>query len=241
MKPTLIIISGPNGAGKTTFARNLITERLPNDFEFLNADLIADALSPFKPQSVAIAAGKEFLARFDQLLSQQTSFVAETTLSSLTLQKRLKKARLAAYRIQIIFISLPNSDLAVERVKQRVKLGGHDIPETTIRRRFVRSIKNFDGIYLSLSDTAVLLDGKMKQPGRIARWNSGVLTQVNDTVCFAQYLDRTAELEEEATSYDTEENLAFIEMVDQTCLDVEKFLTELEATSGIPLVEAKPD
>ena len=236
MKPTLIVISGPNGAGKTTFARQLITVHLPNHFEFLNADLIADALSPFRPQSVAIAAGKEFLRRFDQLISKKRSFLIETTLSSLTIRIRLEKARSAGYRIEMIYLALPDPELAIQRVIQRVKLGGHDIPHNTIRRRFGRSLKNFRHIYLNLTDTAIVMDGARSRPRRIATWKSGAITQVLDYEYLTQIHGWSMKAEEQPTDYMADERSAFVDWVDQAAVDVEQFLSQLEEASGVPLV-----
>ena len=52
----ILMIAGPNGAGKTTFA----TEFLPNEADspmFINADLIAAGINPFRPAAAAIRSG----------------------------------------------------------------------------------------------------------------------------------------------------------------------------------------
>jgi predicted ABC-type ATPase len=105
MKKTVIVVAGANGAGKTTLARELILSRLPNNFEFLNADLIADGLSPFKPQSVALEAGKEFLRRFENKVSQGESFLVESTLSGLSYKNRLSYLKELGYRIEMIYMA----------------------------------------------------------------------------------------------------------------------------------------
>jgi predicted ABC-type ATPase len=139
MKPTVIVVAGPNGAGKTTLARELILSKLPNHFEFLNADLIAEGLSPFKAHQVAYKAGRIFLDRFDQFASERKSFLAESTLSGYTLFHRLIRLRKLGYRIEILYLWLPSSEFVVKRAAKRVRSGGHNIPEATIIRRFSRS------------------------------------------------------------------------------------------------------
>jgi len=64
MNPSLYVIAGPNGAGKTTFAR----EFLPNYADcknFINADLIAEGVSPFSPETVAFRAGRLMIQELD--------------------------------------------------------------------------------------------------------------------------------------------------------------------------------
>lgn len=158
-----IIIAGPNGAGKTTFAREFLP-READCVEFVNADLIAAGLSPFRPERVAIAAGRLMLHRIDELVSQGTDFALETTLASRTYRRKISAWQSAGYRVELHFLQLPDSDFAVRRVAQRVCLGGHSIPEETIRRRFARGWQNFNGIYKSLVDYWCLYDGGTMPP-----------------------------------------------------------------------------
>ncbi len=138
----IVIIAGPNGAGKTTFAR----EFLPNEeacLNFVNADLIAAGLSPFAPELVAFKAGRIMLESISSHVRLGESFAFETTLSGLSYAQMIPVWQDAGYSIKLIFLSLPNADLAVQRVAVRVAQGGHNIPEATIRRRFASGIKNF--------------------------------------------------------------------------------------------------
>lgn len=88
--PRLYLVAGPNGAGKTTASMKLLPSLLDCD-EFVNADEIARGLSPFHPESVAIAAGRLQLERIDYLLSEQKTFAIETTLSSSTYVKMFER------------------------------------------------------------------------------------------------------------------------------------------------------
>jgi len=140
---TCILIAGPNGAGKTTFA----TEFLPAEAameNFLNADLIAAGLSPFAPEKVAIEASKILLDRVRECLRKGESFALESTLSGKSHLRLLLQAKSKGYRIILHFLTLPTVELAQERVRQRVKQGGHHIPADVIKRRFERGLANLD-------------------------------------------------------------------------------------------------
>jgi predicted ABC-type ATPase len=138
----IVIIAGPNGAGKTTFAR----EFLPNEeacLNFVNADLIAAGLSPFAPELAAFKAGRLMLESIANHARRGEDFALETTLSGLIYAQMIPVWQTSGYTVKLIFLSLPNADMAVQRVAARVAQGGHNIPETTIRRRFVSGINNF--------------------------------------------------------------------------------------------------
>src|SRR5437870_86457 len=146
-----IIIAGPNGAGKTTFAR----EFLPKETEivhFVNADAIAAGLSALKPEIVAVAAARIFLAELDRLATGRTSFAFETTLSGKTYVKRLTKWKALGYRIEIAYLKIDSPRLALKRIAARVRQGGHDVARDDVLRRFGRSWANFERLYRSLAD-----------------------------------------------------------------------------------------
>lgn len=155
--PDLYVIGGPNGAGKTTAARELI----PVDLglrEFVNADEIARGLSPFNPEGVAITAGRLMLSRISQLRRAGESFAFESTLAGRQHARWLEAAKREGWRVALIFLWLPDADLAVGRVARRVREGGHAIDEVTIRRRYAAGLKNLVGLYLPLADIATIYD-----------------------------------------------------------------------------------
>lgn len=139
----IVIIAGPNGAGKTTFAR----EFLPNEAHcpiFVNADLIAAGLSPFEPERVAFKAGRLMLKEIGSHASRGESFAFETTLSGLTYAHMIPRWQQAGYIVKLIFLSLPDVEIALARVAARVIQGGHNVAEPVIRRRFAAGIKNLE-------------------------------------------------------------------------------------------------
>src|SRR4051812_36765234 len=139
----IIIIAGPNGAGKTTFAQ----EYLPHEGDcpdFINADQIAQDLSPTNPDNAALEAGRMMLEEIDRKVRKGDSFAFETTLAGRSYMRHIRRWRELKYEVTLIFLSLPSADLAVARVQARVLQGGHNIPEFVIRRRFEAGKKNLD-------------------------------------------------------------------------------------------------
>ena len=122
----LYIIAGCNGAGKTTASYTVLPEILECR-EFVNADEIAKGLSPFNPSSVAIEAGRLMLKRIGELLSAGVSFSVETTLSTRSYINLIQQAQNQGYSVSLIYFWLNSPELAIERVKQRVANGGHDV------------------------------------------------------------------------------------------------------------------
>jgi predicted ABC-type ATPase len=162
-KHKIIIVAGPNGAGKTTFAR----EFLPNEAGcpvFVNADLIAAGLSPFAPETAAVTAGRLMLRELARHFAARESFAFETTLSGRAYVSHIQAWQAADYRVKLIFLRLNSPEEAITRVAQRVSQGGHDIPETTIRRRFAAGRDNFERLYAPLVDAWALYDNAGNAP-----------------------------------------------------------------------------
>lgn len=159
----VIIIAGPNGAGKTTFAR----EFLPVDAAcpvFVNADLIAAGLAPFAPEDAAVQAGRVMLQELARHFTARQSFAFETTLSGRAYLHHIRQWQSVGYRVKLIFLQLDSAEEAIARVAQRVRQGGHDIPEATIRRRFIAGRANFERLYAPQVDAWALYDNAGPQP-----------------------------------------------------------------------------
>ena len=159
----IVIIAGPNGAGKTTFA----TEFLPNEANcrtFINADLIAQGLSPFDPDAAAFQAGRLMLRMIDGCVRRGESFAFETTLSGRGYARSIPRWQEQGYRVELFFLSLPSPDDAVNRVRQRVSEGGHHVPDDVIRRRFAAGLRNFEIIYRDVADEWRLYNNSGRRP-----------------------------------------------------------------------------
>lgn len=159
----ILIIAGPNGAGKTTFA----TEFLPREAEcpnFINADLIAAGINPFRPDVSSIQAAKMMLEMMKKYVEKGESFSFETTLSGKNYARHIPEWQKEGYKIKLFFLRLPNPEFAIARVNQRVKEGGHNVPEDVIRRRYHSGLRNFETLYKPIVDEWVVIDNSGEWP-----------------------------------------------------------------------------
>lgn len=155
--PRIIVIAGCNGAGKSTLAPHLLRDTFGLT-EYVNADTIAQGLSAFAPEKVALEAGRVMLKRLHELAQRRGNFAFESTLASRSYAPWIAELKQQGYAFDLFFLWLSSSELAVQRVQERVRLGGHSIQETTIRRRYVRGLKNFFALYQPLANSWTVYD-----------------------------------------------------------------------------------
>lgn len=182
-RPVIYLIAGSNGSGKTTFATEFFP-KIVGDVTFINADLIAQGLSPFSPDDVAAAAGRAVLRRIGELRRERATFAVETTLSGRTYSTLLRRMKEEAYAVHLYFLWIPNYRLAVGRIKGRVRRGGHNIPTPVVRRRFKRALRNLFETYYDLADYVMILDNSASEPRIIAEKRDGAMN-VRDAKVFA--------------------------------------------------------
>jgi predicted ABC-type ATPase len=152
------IIAGPNGAGKTTFALKYLPEVAPGT-AFVNADLIAAGLSPLAPEQKLLAASRLFLQQIEQHVVEGRDFAFETTLSGRGYLRLVRRLRSAGWRVELLYLALPNVEMSRLRVAERVAHGGHSIAPADIDRRFPRSLRNlFDGYSGAVDHARCLLN-----------------------------------------------------------------------------------
>jgi predicted ABC-type ATPase len=130
----------------------------------MKAQVIVAGLSPFAPEAAALKAGRLMLREIDDCIKQQESFAFETTLSGLGYLSRIRHWRLIGYEVSLYFLALPSAEKAIMRVAARVKQGGHNIPESAIRRRFIAGLRNFETFYKSKVDHWVKYDNFGDRP-----------------------------------------------------------------------------
>ena len=167
-QPTCWIVVGPNGAGKTTFALEYLP-RIAGWWVFVNADLIAAGLAPLAPERRRVAAGRVFLREIARNIAARRDFGFETTLSGRAHLGLVRRLKADDWRVELIYLALPNVEVAKLRVAERARHGGHDIPLPDIERRFIRSLDNLFGDYVSFMDRAVCFFNVGRTPLHVSR------------------------------------------------------------------------
>jgi predicted ABC-type ATPase len=182
-RPQVVIIGGPNGSGKSTLASQLLVDEFGIGV-YVNADDVAREMDPGDAQSVAMMAGRVVLAELDQLRRERLDFGLETTMSGTSLRHTIEKLDREGYDVHLIYLWQPSVELALGRIRGRVRLGGHDIPEVDIRRRIRRSVRNFELIYRRLVSFWRVYDTRVSRtergPSLIARGGRDMYTEVFD-------------------------------------------------------------
>jgi predicted ABC-type ATPase len=168
--PNLYVISGCNGAGKTTASYTILPEML-DCREFVNSDEIAKGLSPFNADTMAVAveASRIMYRRIRELIEAEETFALETTLASRSIAKLVKDAQDKGYYVTLLYFWLNTPDLAVERVRNRVREGGHNVTEPTVRRRYSAGIRNLFDLYIPICDYWMITDNSLSPMEIIAK------------------------------------------------------------------------
>lgn len=149
-----IIIAGVNGAGKSTLYETLDgLKEMPR----INTDEIVKKLGDWRDTSILITAGKIAVKLLNQYLIDGVTFNQETTLCGKSILRNIRKAKEMGYCIEMHYVGVDSVNIAKERVKSRVKKGGHGISETDIEKRYVETFHNLKEI-LKDCDLAAFYD-----------------------------------------------------------------------------------
>jgi predicted ABC-type ATPase len=148
-----VIVAGPNGAGKSTYTRGFIVHQVP----------VIDPDRPAPGQHSVISVGRRVLGEVQRCFDERESFAVETTLSGKLPRKWIALARTLGYDVTLHYIALARPEIAIERVRNRVLLGGHDVPEGDIRRRFKRSLAELR-VLAPLVDRLIISDNSDEAP-----------------------------------------------------------------------------
>lgn len=135
--PELIVIAGPNGAGKSSLTK-LSTLKIP----VIDPDAIAREIAPENPGSAALAAGRQAINQAKGYIQFDRSFIVETTLAGNSYLNLMREVKSLGWFVRMTYIGINNPTTNIQRVRSRVKLGGHDVPRADILRRYERSLAN---------------------------------------------------------------------------------------------------
>ena len=186
----IYLIAGCNGAGKTTFAKEFLPREV-KCLRFLNADEIARGLSPLDPSAGAVKAARLLLREVHEAIRDGDTFGLESTISGITYVRLLRDAQRRGYAVKLFYLWLPSVEVAVRRVRERVRKGGHDVPAADIRRRFERSLTNLARHYLPLADEWSIADNSGTPSRLIAAGTTGHATVVDERLFAAITSRRT--------------------------------------------------
>lgn len=168
------LIGGPNGSGKTTLINQIIKK---DNIEVLDLDCIAETR-----KVSSITAARQLLNEdLPRVLSTGASFVLESTLSGTYDARVIKMTHDLEYKVVFVFAFLASVDQNIERVAQRVSLGGHGIDVDTIRRRYEKSLHNFHKIVPLVDKWLVFYNGESGKSHLVASGtNLGVQIENNE-------------------------------------------------------------
>lgn len=180
----LYIISGCNGSGKTTASYTLLPDLL-NCREFVNSDEFAKSFSPFDPAAASVTASRYMVMKINYLLEKREDFAVETTLATRSLLKIIKQTQELSYEVTLLYFWLNSPELAIQRVRDRVKTGGHNIPDAVVRRRYVMGLQYFFGSYIPVIDHWILADNS-KPPFVVVAEGSRDVIYIKDSEKYQQ-------------------------------------------------------
>ena len=183
-KPKCFIIAGPNGAGKSTFAIIHLKEKLKL-YQFINVDLIAEGLFPFNGEKHSLEASKIFIKELKSNIKEKRDFAFETTLSGKMYEKIVKELIKQNWEVTIYYLWIPSVAFSIQRVKERVMQGGHNIPEDALVRRYKRSLHNLMKIYVKLPCHVYCLDNTQEEPNLVFHSKNGKIKKNNLSVMLA--------------------------------------------------------
>jgi len=180
-KPKCFIIAGPNGSGKSTFAETHLKKKLKL-YQFINADMIAEGLFPYNAEKHSLEASKIFIKELKSNIKKKRNFAFETTLSGKMYQKIIEELLMQEWEVTIYFLWIPSIEFSIQRVRERVMQGGHDIPKEALIRRYNRSILNLMKVYVNLSCKVYCLDNTQNKPNLVFHSKNGKINVSNKLV-----------------------------------------------------------
>ena len=176
--PVLTVFAGPNGSGKSSLIRQVEFEGREN---LLEPDAIARRINAELPKQAGISAGREVLLRSAQYLRAAESFAIETTLAGNWTTDTIRTAIERSFFTRLFYICLDNPERSIQRVRERVSQGGHDVPDADVRRRYARSLSNARQL-VPIVHQALVFDNSGAEPLPVFEMRMGQLLDTADVI-----------------------------------------------------------
>jgi len=162
----LLVVAGPNGSGKSSI---VTSSGIARDYgeNIINPDNYAKGISDIEDHTERyVFAMKQCELLRNALLEHRVSFGFETVASTQEKIDFVKKAAMAGYKVEFLFIALESAELCYQRVQNRVKKGGHDVERTKVFSRYERAM-NYLKEYIKIADTAYVFDNSGEAPALV--------------------------------------------------------------------------
>lgn len=176
-QPAFLIVAGPNGSGKSSAYQDTDIEAGGRSVWIINPDLLTARIREMEGvelRAANLAAVVRIEAWLDASIDVHKTVGVETVLSTDKYRRLVDKAKSLGFAIWLLYVVLDSPDRNVERVKLRVRKGGHDVPEADIRRRYLKSLGQFPW-FLEQADRAWIYDNSGAEPKRIGEKIDGVI------------------------------------------------------------------
>lgn len=172
-----ILYAGVNGAGKSTLYR---TTHYQDMMPRVNTDEILREFGDWRNTSDLMKAGRIAVQRLNAYLQAGITFNQETTLCGHTILRTINRAKQSGYVIELHYVGVDSSEVAKQRIAERVEMGGHGIPDKDVDKRYEESLKNLHNI-INLCDLAALYDNT-DSFRRFAIYKSGELVRLSKNI-----------------------------------------------------------
>jgi predicted ABC-type ATPase len=164
--PRLWIVAGPNGSGKSTLYDATDIEGFGRSVWIINPDILTARLHTQERLPLDKANGEalnRIQAWLDASIQAHQTVGVETVLSTPKYRVLVEQAKARGFEIRLLYVTLRNANLNVQRVRLRVATGGHSVPEDKIRSRRERSFQQLPW-FLDQADVALIYDNSGVSP-----------------------------------------------------------------------------
>jgi predicted ABC-type ATPase len=176
-QPVFLIVAGPNGSGKSSSYTDTEIEQSGRTIWIVNPDLLTarihdlEGLELLDANRAAVQRVESWL---DASIDVHKSVGVETVLSTPKYRRLVQKAKGLGFAVWLVYVVLDSPERNIERVRLRVRKGGHSVPDDKVRARYARSIEQFPW-FLEQADVAWIYDNSGAEPRRIGEKSDGII------------------------------------------------------------------